>query len=66
MDKRFDDWNEYKKYLDISEKESVQFHEPEIWWCSIGINIGSEQNSGTDNFSRPVLIVRKWSPRKGL
>ncbi len=36
-------------------------HEREIWWCSIGVNIGSEQLSQTDNFSRPVVVVRRFT-----
>lgn len=60
MEKRFDEWNETKKELDISDR-MVEFHEREIWWCSIGVNIGSEQHSQTSDFSRPVLIVRKFT-----
>ena len=60
MKKDFDKWNKNKKELDESN-QSVDFHEREIWWCSIGINIGSEQHSQTNDFSRPVLVVRKFT-----
>lgn len=59
--KNFNDWNEMKKKLDASERP-VEFHEREIWWCSIGVNVGSEQHSQTEDFSRPVLVVRKFTP----
>lgn len=58
--KNFDGWNNIKKKLDASERP-VEFHEREIRWCSIGVNIGSEQHSQTDDFSRPVLVVRKFT-----
>lgn len=58
--KNFDEWNNVKKKIDGS-KRSAEFHEREIWWCSIGINIGSEQYSQTENFSRPVLVIRKFT-----
>lgn len=60
MEKKFNEWNEEKKKLDISDR-AVEFHEREIWWCSIGVNVGSEQHSQTNDFSRPVLIVRKFT-----
>lgn len=31
----------------------------QVWWCAIGLNIGSEQNGGT-NYERPVLVLRCW------
>lgn len=60
MEKNFDEWNKTKKKLDVSES-LAEFHEREIWWCSIGINVGSEQHSQTTDFSRPVLVVRKFT-----
>lgn len=60
MDKNFDGWNERKKSIDKSDS-LADFHEREIWWCSIGVNVGSEQHSQTNNFSRPVLVVRKFT-----
>lgn len=60
MKKDFDAWNQTKKKLDTSNRV-VEFHEREIWWCSIGVNVGSEQHSQTTDFSRPVLIVRKFT-----
>jgi len=60
MAKDFDRWNTEKKRLDAG-KSSVDYHEREIWWCSIGVNVGSEQLSQTDNFSRPVIIIRRFT-----
>ena len=62
MAKEFDRWNTSKKTLDQSAK-LVNFHEREIWWCSIGVNVGSEQDSNSVDFSRPVIIVKKFTER---
>ena len=61
MEKDFDKWNEKKKRLDSLES-SFDFHEREVWWCSIGVNVGSEQHSTSEDFGRPVLIIRRFSP----
>lgn len=58
-EKDFDRWNERKKY--IHGKEHVPFfHEREVWWCSLGLNIGYEQDGG-EGFERPMLVVRKFN-----
>ncbi len=40
---------------------SLFFHEREVWWCSVGINIGVETDGKNENFERPVLIVKKFN-----
>ena len=37
------------------------FHEREIWFCSLGANVGFEQDGKGDDFLRPVLIFRKFN-----
>ncbi len=59
MSKNFDIWNHHKKDLHKRER-IVFFNEREVWWCSIGLNIGSEQDGGKF-FERPVLIVKKFN-----
>jgi len=58
--KQFDHWNEVAKLLDSSEKKQ-EFHNGEIWWCSIGVNIGREECGKGFMFARPVLIFNKIS-----
>jgi len=59
MKKDFDTWNRRKKI--IHERERVPyFHEREIWWCSLGMNIGFEQDGG-EKFERPMLIIKKFN-----
>src|SRR5262249_38516740 len=60
MQKDFDTWNERKKKLH-NEKKNVFFHEREIWWCSLGLNIGYEQDGANELFERPVLVVKKFN-----
>lgn len=60
MQKNFDEWNALKQNLDKTEK-LIFFKEQDIWWCSLGLNVGSEENGKNEYFSRPVLIVRKFN-----
>ncbi|MFH1170496.1 MAG: hypothetical protein V1704_02965 [Candidatus Vogelbacteria bacterium] len=47
MKKDFDQWNERKKGL--HNRDRVPFyHEREIWWCALGVNIGSEQDGSKE------------------
>jgi len=60
MQKDFDKWNEKKKF--INKQELAKFcHSREIWWCSIGTNIGFEQDGTGKNFDRPILVIRGFN-----
>lgn len=58
--KDFDVWNILKKKLDETER-NVIFKERDVWWCSVGLNIGHEENGKNQFFTRPVLVVRKFN-----
>lgn len=60
MKKDFDNWNEHKKAIDDTDA-GLYFYEREIWWCSIGVNVGFEQDGKNEYFTRPVLILKKFS-----
>lgn len=60
MDKDFDQWNIQKKNIEASQK-NVFFKEGDVWWCSVGVNIGSESCGKGTQFQRPVLIIKKLS-----
>jgi len=63
--KDFDSWNNKKKIIDQKEiSEDIFFNEREIWWGSLGLNIGYEQDGKNENFERPLLIIRKFN--KGI
>ena len=52
----YDAWNEIKKKINNRKKYSHP-REREIWWCSVGLNIGSEVYGKGDYYTRPVLVV---------
>ena len=53
-------WNEQKININ-SNKGKLFFHEREVWFTSLGLNIGFEQNGKGNNFLRPVLVLKKFS-----
>jgi mRNA interferase MazF len=60
MEKDFNTWNNRK--ISINNKEFIPFfHDREIWWCSVGVNVGDEIDGKNQYFERPVLIVRVFS-----
>lgn len=60
MAKDFDRWNEAKK--DIEQVTFDKFvHAREVWWCSLGVNIGREEDGNADFFERPVLVINKFN-----
>lgn len=60
--KDFDSWNEIKKSIDAERGGPDRFpKEGEIWMSNLGKNIGFEQNGSGDNFSRPILVVKKFN-----
>ena len=58
--KEFDKWNEKKKEIHNHES-NLFYHEREIWWCSLGVNVGSEQDGTGKNFDRPVVIIKGFN-----
>lgn len=60
-----DNWNIKKKI--IARKDySIYFKEREVWWCSLGINVGVEENGKGENFTRPVLVLKKFNSQSFL
>ena len=60
MEKDFDTWNNLKK--DINQRDiKIYCNTREIWWCSLGLNIGSEEDGKNELFERPVLIEKVFS-----
>ena len=59
--KNFDTWNKEKKNLENIGHDTLAFHEREIWWCSIGFNLGDEQDGKNELFERPILVLKKFN-----
>lgn len=57
--KNFIDWFQLKIRIDTHEHKPPFFKDGEIWWCSIGENIGGEISGKGTYFRRPVLVLRK-------
>lgn len=56
----FDAWNTQKKRLHTSEPQ-ILFKEGDVWWCSLGVNVGSETLGKGQAFTRPVIVLKKLS-----
>lgn len=64
-EKDFDGWHPIKKNIECNRRApTIKLRE--IWWCSIGINIGIEQDGKNRLFERPVLVIRKFNSRHFL
>jgi mRNA interferase MazF len=63
--KDFDGWNRKKKEINYIN-DSPFFYEGEIWWCSLGVNIGVEMDGKDNLFERPVLIIKKVNLQSAL
>lgn len=57
--KRFDEWNNLKKNIDHQNERKVYVKKREIWWCSVGANIGKELDGKGETFARPILVMKK-------
>lgn len=56
----FIEWTKLKVRLHIDERV-FYFREKEIWWASLGANIGHEQNGKNHTYERPILILKKFN-----
>ena len=59
--KDFTEWMALKTTLQNRNKRRFGYNEGEIWWNSIGKNLGFEEDGKGIEYSRPVLILRGFS-----
>ena len=57
--KRFIEWIGTKQKLDAHEYNPPLVSEGDLWWCAIGENIGIEISGKGENFTRPVIVLKK-------
>ncbi|KND47498.1 MAG: PemK-like protein [Parcubacteria bacterium C7867-004] len=57
MEKDFSTWYSLKERIHSEERNKL-YHERELWWCSLGTNIGFEQDGTGEGKQRPVLILK--------
>lgn len=60
-----------KKWIELklnlwTKKDRIVFKQGEIWWCSLGFNLGEEIFGKGDKFTRPILIFKKFTSNSFL
>jgi len=60
MKKDFQKWHSEKSDLH-NEKVRPFFHLREVWFASLGMNVGFEQDGKHEKFLRPVIILKKFN-----
>jgi len=49
VNKDFKNWFQNKEKIN-QENQPPFYHEREIWWCALGVNVGSEMDGTGKNF----------------
>lgn len=60
MKKDFDGWNNAKKKTNAEHPRLYTVRE--IWWCRLGVNVGTEQDGKGEWYVRPCVILRGFGP----
>lgn len=56
------EWHKIKIKIQLSEeRKDMYFYEKDVWWASLGVNIGHEEDGKNKKFGRPVLILKKFN-----
>lgn len=58
--KDFQKWHTEKGFIH-NEKQRPFFHEREVWFASLGENVGFEQDGRGERFLRPIVIIKKFN-----
>lgn len=58
--KDFDSWNKLKKEIHRIAKLRF-FKHGEVWWVSLGLNIGHEADGKGLGYERPFIILKKYN-----
>jgi len=57
---RFLEWIGVKQKLAEREYVPPFLREGDLWWCGVGENVGIEVNGKSKDFTRPVIVVKKF------
>jgi len=58
----FGEWHTLKVNIAHRDTQGVPtINEREIYWCSIGMNVGGEEYGKGEYYNRPVLVVKKFN-----
>ena len=56
------EWHKIKIEIELTEKkDNLYFYEKDVWWASLGVNIGHEEDGKNQRFERPILILKKFN-----
>lgn len=58
--KDFIDWHEIKNNIEKKEQR-LNFKIRDVLFCSIGENVGFEQDGRGEEFLRPVVVIKKFN-----
>jgi mRNA interferase MazF len=61
MDFEYDNWNTVKKRIENSDHIAPYYKDGDIWWISIGYNIGCEIYGKGKDYARPVLVLKRFN-----
>jgi mRNA-degrading endonuclease toxin of MazEF toxin-antitoxin module len=62
MVKNFPGWHALKQSIDsLTGARPMGYKDRDVWWLSVGHNVGFEENGKGPAFRRPVLVVRGFS-----
>jgi len=59
--KRFNVWTKLKRKVHNFNGPTAHCKAREVWWVSLGHNIGFEEDGKGEDFSRPVLVVKTFN-----
>lgn len=56
MENKYEKWHNLKSNINALDTRP-EFHQRDIWFCHLGLNIGDEQNGSEEGYIRPVVII---------
>lgn len=59
MQEVYDQWNIIKQELQY--RNTFLTKRGEVFWANVGLNVGVEMNGKSDNFKRPILIIKVFN-----
>lgn len=65
FEKDFPEWIKYKTNLQ-DNFVNKWCKSRQIWWCSLGVNVGTEEDGKSNKFSRPVLVLSVFGLKSAL
>lgn len=54
------EWFGIKHKIAALDYDPPLLREGELWWCAVGENVGIEVNGKSRDFTRPVIVTKKF------